>query len=53
MISFFTPIVRMSYSTFPLWEVFKDRGEVKHLKIETRLINERFTSVMGEYVFLK
>ena len=28
-------------------------GEVEHLKIETRLINEMFASVMGEYVFLK
>jgi hypothetical protein len=28
-------------------------GELEHLKIETRLIDEMFTSVMGEYVFLK
>ena len=28
-------------------------GELEHLKIETRLINEKFVSVMGEYVFLK
>ena len=28
-------------------------GELEHLKIETRLIEEMFTSVMGEYVFLK
>ncbi len=28
-------------------------GELKHLKIETRLIDEMFVSVMGEYVFLK
>ena len=27
--------------------------ELEHLKIETRLIDEMFTSVMGEYVFLK
>ena len=27
--------------------------ELKHLKIETRLIDEMFASVMGEYVFLK
>jgi hypothetical protein len=25
-------------------------GRLEHPKIETRLINERFTSVMGEYV---
>ena len=24
--------------------------ELEHLKIETRLINEKFASVMGEYV---
>ncbi len=28
-------------------------GELEYLKIETRLIDEMFTSVMGEYVFLK
>ena len=28
-------------------------GELDHLKIETRLIDEMFASVMGEYVFLK
>ncbi len=28
-------------------------GELEHLKIKTRLINEMFVSVMGEYVFLK
>ena len=28
-------------------------GELEHLKIKTRLINEMFASVMGEYVFLK
>jgi hypothetical protein len=28
-------------------------GGLEHLKIETRLIYERFASVMGEYVFLK
>ena len=28
-------------------------GELEHLKIETRLIDERFESVMGEYMFLK
>jgi hypothetical protein len=28
-------------------------GELEHLKIETRLIDETFASVMGEYVFLK
>ncbi len=27
-------------------------GEPEHLKIETRLIDEMFVSVMGEYVFL-
>jgi hypothetical protein len=26
------------------------RGGLKHLKIETRLIDERFASVMGEFV---
>jgi hypothetical protein len=28
-------------------------GGLEHLKIETRLIDEMFASVMGEYVFLK
>ena len=28
-------------------------GELEHLKIEMRLIDEMFASVMGEYVFLK
>ena len=28
-------------------------GELEHLKIKTRLIDETFASVMGEYVFLK
>ena len=28
-------------------------GELEHLKIETRLIDEMFPSVMGEYVYLK
>ncbi len=28
-------------------------GELEHLKIETRLIEEMFASVRGEYVFLK
>jgi hypothetical protein len=28
-------------------------GELGHLKVETRLIDEMFASVMGEYVFLK
>ncbi len=28
-------------------------GELEHLKIKTRLIEEMFVSVMGEYVFLK
>ena len=27
--------------------------ELEHLKIETRLIDEMFASVMGEYEFLK
>ena len=27
-------------------------AELKHLKIETRLIDEMFSSEMGEYVFL-
>ncbi len=28
-------------------------GELEYLKIQTRLIDEMFASVMGEYVFLK
>jgi hypothetical protein len=28
-------------------------GELDHLKIKTRLIDEMFPSVMGEHVFLK
>ncbi len=28
-------------------------GELEHLKITTRLIDEKFASVMGDYVFLK
>ncbi len=28
-------------------------GELEHLMVETRFIDEMFTSVMGEYVFLK
>jgi hypothetical protein len=28
-------------------------GELEHLKIETRLIDEMFVSVMSEYVFVK
>ena len=28
-------------------------GGLEHLKIESRLVDERFESVMGEYVFLK
>ena len=28
-------------------------GELEHLKIKTRLIDEMLASVMGEYVFLK
>jgi hypothetical protein len=28
-------------------------GELDHLKIETRLIDEMFASVMGEYAFVK
>jgi hypothetical protein len=28
-------------------------GELEHLEIETRLIDEMFASVMGEYVLLK
>ena len=28
-------------------------GELEHLKIKTRLIDEMFASVMGGYVFLK
>jgi hypothetical protein len=27
--------------------------ELEHLKIKTRLMTEKFESVMGEYVFLK
>jgi hypothetical protein len=29
------------------------RGELEYLKIKTKLIDEMFASVMGEYVFLK
>jgi hypothetical protein len=36
---------RLGYTGF-LWEL-------EHLKIKTRLIDEKFPSVMGEYVFLK
>ena len=36
---------RLSYTGF--------HGGLEHLKIETRLIDEMFASVMGEYVFLK
>ncbi len=28
-------------------------GELEYLKIKTRLIDDKFASVMGEYVFLK
>jgi hypothetical protein len=28
-------------------------GELEHLKIKTRVINEVFVSVIGQYVFLK
>jgi hypothetical protein len=28
-------------------------GELEHLNIETRLVDEMFASVMGEYVFVK
>ena len=28
-------------------------GELEHLKIKTRLIDEKFANVMGGYVFLK
>ncbi len=28
-------------------------GGLEHLKLKTRLIDEMFASVMGEYVFLK
>ena len=28
-------------------------GELKHVKTKTRLIDEMFVSVMGEYVFFK
>jgi hypothetical protein len=28
-------------------------GELEHLQIETRLIDEMFASVMGAYVFVK
>jgi hypothetical protein len=34
-------------------DVYWLSGELEHLKIKTRLINEMFASVMGEYVFLK
>jgi hypothetical protein len=28
-------------------------GELEHLNVKTRLIDEKFPCVMGEYVFLK
>ncbi len=28
-------------------------GQLEHIEIKTMLIDEKFTSVMGEYVFLK
>jgi hypothetical protein len=28
-------------------------GQLEHLKIQTRFIDEMFPSVLGEYVFLK
>ncbi len=31
----------------------KKLGELEHLKIKTRLIDEMFVSVMSKYVFLK
>jgi hypothetical protein len=34
-------------------ENFKWIGGLEHLKIETRLIDEMFVNVMGEYVFLE
>jgi hypothetical protein len=37
--------VRLGYTGF--------LGGLEHLKIETRLIDEMFVSVMSEYVFLK
>jgi hypothetical protein len=37
-------------STLLTYTVF--RGGLEHLKIETRLINERFESVMGECVIV-
>jgi hypothetical protein len=39
--------LRVSYT------LVKARGGLEHLKIETRLINERFESVMGAYVIYK
>jgi hypothetical protein len=33
--------------------VDRGTGFLEHLKIQTRLIDEKFASVMGEYVFLK
>jgi hypothetical protein len=36
---------RLVYTWFPV--------ELEHLKIKTTLIYEMFTSVMGEFVFLK
>ena len=38
-------VTRLSYTRF--------RGGLEHLKIETRLIDERFVSVIGERVILK
>jgi hypothetical protein len=39
-------------TSFPLLFIM-NQGELEHLKIKTRLINEMFPSVTGEYVFLK
>ena len=49
--------MKRELKTRPIYEYRCDERlktkELEHLKIETRLIDEMFTSVMGEYVFLK
>ncbi len=40
---------RLTYTGLPGGLCYR----LEHLKIKTRLIDERFVSVIGEYVFLK
>ncbi len=43
---------RLGYTGL-IGDVFTYTYRLEHLKIKTRLIDEMFASVMGEYVFLK